>query len=469
MVKFLDPIGRQGGGGVKLPLSGRTQKITPSGPSMPPGVTAQLGSELSKIATRYIEERTREKDRAKMQEILMAYRKGTPGEKKIIDLPESEIIKQYGDPAAKTEYGWIDPDETEEDQAMRATDARELAMPELDDQGRRFTQEYLEGLAAARHVAGSGRLGQASEGMLNTLMMDTMKQARAKRLLGEEREHEREVAKALAKNKLEVAGKKTPSNIAEWNIYEDMSPEDQEKYLSMKRANPWLNLGGRVEKPSQIDPKKPLASRPVTLKPSETPGHAANVAQAAASGTAVGKDNLIQYNVAKTSYEQQRKNNDLINHLNKSDATTGLAAEFINNINRVKALFGDMVATGKVIATETLDVRMGSEVFLLIKSLGIGARGMDTPAEREFMRKVLTGQIQLNKGTLLRMAQMRFEEAGFKISNWNKRVDSGELDNFFKFTGVKKGHLEPFPTPGERAAIIKKFEDKYNIDPGVPK
>ena len=105
---------------------------------------------------------------------------------------------------------------------------------------------------------------------------------------------------------------------------------------------------------------------------------------------------------------------------------------------------------------------MGSEVFPLIKSLGIGARGMDTPAEREFMRQVLTGRIGLNKETLLRMARMRSKEAGFQISNWNKRVNSGELDNFFKYSGVPKGILKPFTAPISKPIDISGPISKMN-------
>jgi hypothetical protein len=95
---------------------------------------------------------------------------------------------------------------------------------------------------------------------------------------------------------------------------------------------------------------------------------------------------------------------------------------------------------------------MGSEVFPMIKALGIGARGMDTPAERDFMRKVLTGEISLNKGTLVEMARMRKRVAERAIDRWNKRVDKGELDKFFEASGVAKERIG-LPT-AERRDII---------------
>tara|TARA_R110002110_G_scaffold107675_2_gene269342 strand:- start:2242 stop:3966 length:1725 start_codon:yes stop_codon:yes gene_type:complete len=310
-------------------------------------------------------------------------------------------------------------------------------------------------------------------------------------------------AEKLAENRLAIAQAKPvskPTSYREWEL--SKSPIPYEKWLKSRppsgrpaaglqyekryneikndtgpnggeeKANKWLrrfvntaivNQGNKFSFRADVAGEGAGPTARINLKPGEELPYKAKSAQASAVGAAVGKDNLVQYNVAKASYENQRKNNDLINHLETSDARTGLGAEFLNNIDRAKALFGDLVAAGRVADTEELDVRMGSEVFPLIKSLGIGARGMDTPAEREFMRQVLTGRIGLNKETLLRMARMRSKEAGYQISNWNKRVNSGELDNFFKYSGVPKSTLKPFPTAQEKAATGKKLRDRYGL------
>jgi len=199
------------------------------------------------------------------------------------------------------------------------------------------------------------------------------------------------------------------------------------------------------------------------LKPGEKPDVRADQERAKVTAGLTATNNVEQYNVAKASYDNQRKNYDLINHLETSDARTGLGAEFLTGIDRARAFVGDMVAAGRVTDTEILDVSTGSQVFPLIKSLGIGARGMDTPAEREFMRKVLTGTIGLSKKTLLRMARMRVKESGFQISNWNKKVKSGELDNFFKYSRIPKGIMKQFPNPQEKAATNAKLKNKWGL------
>lgn len=78
----------------------------------------------------------------------------------------------------------------------------------------------------------------------------------------------------------------TPSNLQEWAAFKDMKPEDQEKYLTMKRAQSWVNLGGSQVLPSAVNPAgSPRASMDVTLKPEEDP----NLKYKQAFETAMGK------------------------------------------------------------------------------------------------------------------------------------------------------------------------------------
>ena len=435
MVKFLDPIGRQGGGGVRGTLSGRTQKITPSRPSMPPGVTAQLGSELSKIATRYIEERTREKDRAKMQEILMAYRKGTPGEKKIIDLPESEIIKQYGDPAAKTEYGWIDPDETEEDQAMRATDARELAMPELDDQGRRFTQERLEGLAAARHVAGKGRLGRASERMLETLMMDELTRERAKK--DAELAHQRAIELKGSPGSSRSEGYASrPAAALQLLNRQNLLRDDLERAILNKEGPAAIK---RIQ--DEIGRLDVIINR--------SPDHRGRVAAAKAGGTGIANKRLKDYSLARNATNNIKDIDMLTSRLLSTDKNVvGFLVDLRVFRDQALAKFGSQEALARVTDTQMVNTLTGREVFPLIKALGIGARGLDTPAERKFLREVLTGDKGLTKATLLEMAAMRRKVQVRNIERWNRDFNDGSLNDFLRTNNIpSRAFAMPPPAP----------------------
>ncbi len=47
-----------------------------------------------------------------------------------------------------------------------------------------------------------------------------------------------------------ASGADLPANIQEWNIYNKMSPEDQQRFIEMKRANKYLDLGTGFVNPS---------------------------------------------------------------------------------------------------------------------------------------------------------------------------------------------------------------------------
>lgn len=125
--------------------------------------------------------------------------------------------------------------------------------------------------------------------------------------------------------------------------------------------------------------------------------------------------------------------------LEKGDVETGLAADFRKGVNKALAVLGGREGARKASETEIADVLMGSDVFPLIQSLGIGARGMDTPEERRFMRSVLTGDISLEKNTLLEMTRLRKEALQREIDQWNGRVDRGELKDYQALPGKFKG------------------------------
>lgn len=63
-----------------------------------------------------------------------------------------------------------------------------------------------------------------------------------------------------------------PSNVQEWQYYNSLPPADQERYLTMKRSNQVINLGGSQIVPSQVNPAgAPQASFNVTPKPEDMP------------------------------------------------------------------------------------------------------------------------------------------------------------------------------------------------------
>lgn len=166
--------------------------------------------------------------------------------------------------------------------------------------------------------------------------------------------------------------------------------------------------------------------------------------------TALAEGLTNQYNAALDATGNIRKIDETINLLEKGDVDTGFGAEFRQNIRKVQSLFADDPSQiDKLSDTELLNSALGKEVFGAITALGVGARGLDTPAEREFLREVVAGRITLTKDTLLEMARIRRRAEENNIMRWNDTLASGRADPLIE---VSRGMLPdtPLPIPGER-------------------
>ena len=175
-------------------------------------------------------------------------------------------------------------------------------------------------------------------------------------------------------------------------------------------------------------------------------------------GKSRAERDVQQFGAAEAAVENLPKINEILNELNTGQAFTGSFSELQKNIQKVQAKFAaDKKAGKRVSDTEYLDALLGSDVFPMIGALGIGARGLDTPAEREFLRKVMSGEISLEKDTLIRMTELRKKVAERAVNKFNTRVDKGELNDFFKFQGTQPQRFE-----------IPKFEPPAPVPSATP-
>jgi hypothetical protein len=141
--------------------------------------------------------------------------------------------------------------------------------------------------------------------------------------------------------------------------------------------------------------------------------------------------NLIfdQYDLAKDSVGNIIKLDDTIRLLEEGSVDVGFGAVVRQNVRRVQGLFSsdpDLIET--LSDTELLNAALGQDVFGAITALGIGARGIDTPAEREFLREVLAGKITMTKEALLKMARLRRRADERNVAAWNDTLGSGRAD-----------------------------------------
>lgn len=64
-----------------------------------------------------------------------------------------------------------------------------------------------------------------------------------------------------------AAPSEAPSSIREWQAFQQMTPEQQQQYLTMKRANPYLNLGDVFAQPDPLNPGQVRGEIGVGIKP----------------------------------------------------------------------------------------------------------------------------------------------------------------------------------------------------------
>ena len=117
-----------------------------------------------------------------------------------------------------------------------------------------------------------------------------------------------------------------------------------------------------------------------------------------------------------------------------SEAQVGALSQPLTQINKIRTRLSsnpEMAAQlSKVTSTEELQALLGADVFPLIGLLGIGARGLDTPAERDFLISVFTGSGNMERSTLKALTERRLRVSVDSISKYNKALDSNSYAKY---------------------------------------
>ncbi len=178
----------------------------------------------------------------------------------------------------------------------------------------------MSGLAQVLNQAQSGHLGRkaASQGAENEEIQSKEMQQLLSAMTsgGELPEVSHPASQALvAQLALTKAKANTPasmpSNIAEWQAFEKMTPDQQTQFLNMKRAVQTVNQGDQTAVINPVNPGgAPQAVFETNLAPSQTTDHLQDVAdidtsQAVDEATQVGAVELEQ---SQAEYEQNRAN-----------------------------------------------------------------------------------------------------------------------------------------------------------------
>jgi len=153
--------------------------------------------------------------------------------------------------------------------------------------------------------------------------------------------------------------------------------------------------------------------------------------------------------------------------LESGKAITGALKDFQLELARLRSKYTqDKEAGEQVTDTQYLDSLLGSNVFEQIQALGIGARGLDTPAEREFLRQVISGTTALNKDTLIKMLENRRNALTDMAEKYNTRLREGRLDAYLQVDPGATGRPVEIPkrTPRQQLGPVRTLPNQSHID-----
>jgi len=158
---------------------------------------------------------------------------------------------------------------------------------------------------------------------------------------------------------------------------------------------------------------------------------------------------LSEYDAVSAAPDRIEKLDNVLEIIKSGDVTTGFGAELFLNANRIKAKFMNDQKAGKTVQnTELLDSLLSSDVFPMISALGVGARGMDTPAEREFLRQAFTGTKELDAKTLERLTEIRRDIELRTVKKYKDNYDKGTYKRFFEESGRQVPDFNSIPPKG---------------------
>ena len=153
-------------------------------------------------------------------------------------------------------------------------------------------------------------------------------------------------------------------------------------------------------------------------------------------GAGVAERDLTYLDTTTATAKTLPKIQETLDLLNKGQINTGLAKDMQDGLAKLRSqVLKDRAAGQNVSDSEYLDSLLGSDTFAQIPLLGLGAKGMDTPAERDFILSVITGQRSLSRDTLKRMTEFRRDAALRQVNDFNSRLAGGEFNQYQSTTG----------------------------------
>ena len=252
--------------------------------------------------------------------------------------------------------------------------------------------------------------------------------------------------------------------------FEELNPEQRRQVLTQQEFKPSVDTNeiafaefGKSFKDLSETQRKSVLQRQQSNKIALEATKAGETSYLKTAGTKTAEYDVKMIN--EVIPQAKRNVTELQNALKlieEGDVNTGFGAELKTNLQRVQNFFKqNPELVNQISDTELLNSVLGRDVFKAIGQLGIGARGIDTIPEREFLRQVLTGTITLEKSTLKRLTQDRLERELAAINQYNSDLSGGRYKRYSDTFGVK---LEPVDINAARNVpkVIRYVPDPNN-------
>lgn len=197
----------------------------------------------------------------------------------------------------------------------------------------------------------------------------------------------------------------------------------------------------------------------------------ANSAYEKAAGDVRIKDENNLVNEAEAAEFSIRRNEELLRQVRDSQSN------YVGRLSTVKtetaAILGNVPGLGDALRsaeltkdwmakaenTEALNKALQADVFASIRDLGIGARGLDTPAERKFLVAVIAGDVTAQRAALEELLVSKIERSRASVSRYNNRLEAGELDAYQR---VMERELSPIIIEDQQQTIEGVSDDDLN-------
>ena len=158
---------------------------------------------------------------------------------------------------------------------------------------------------------------------------------------------------------------------------------------------------------------------------------------------------------------------DILDRADEGEIRTGIFEPMQTGLSRFFAGLG-LGSGDQASSMQVLQSYMGSDVFPLIKALGIGARGMDTPAERIFLQQSFVGDPTMEVSALKEITQRRLNILLEALDIYNERANTltedGQNSAYFKmYEDTFKIRINPVKVPiRQTKAVIEQLEEEKN-------